>query len=137
MRPNKRIDTKLSTPLFNLPLSTISSGDPPTSLAVRNLLRHVTWSQPSGQAIARAIGAAPLARGDLSELSGYGIGLDANTPLWYHVLKEAQVRTDGLTLGPVGGRIVAEVSSACCSSTPSPTSTSPTGGRRCPPAAAR
>jgi hypothetical protein len=69
----------------------------------------VTWSQPSGQAIARAIGAAPLSRGDLSELSGYGIGLDANTPLWYYILKEAQVRTDGLTLGPVGGRIVAEV----------------------------
>jgi hypothetical protein len=109
MRPNKRIDTKLSTPLFDLPLGTISSGDPPTSLAVRNLLRHVTWSQPSGQAIARAIGAAPLSRGDLSELSGYGIGLDANTPLWYYILKEAQVRTDGLTLGPVGGRIVAEV----------------------------
>jgi hypothetical protein len=29
--------------------------------------------------------------------------------LWYYVLKEAQVKADGLCLGPVGGRIVAEV----------------------------
>jgi len=109
VRPNKRIDTHLSTPLFNLPLGAIASGTPPTSLPQRNLLRHVTWSQPSGQAIARAMGVTPLAAGDLAELAGYGIGLDASTPLWYYILKEAQVRTDGLTLGPVGGRIVAEV----------------------------
>ncbi len=44
-KPNKRIDTKLSTPLFQLPMGTISNsrGEPigPTSLATRNLLRHV------------------------------------------------------------------------------------------------
>ena len=51
----------------------------------------------------------PLSAGDLSELAGYGLGLDTSTPLWFYVLKEAQVVTDGLTLGPVGGRIVAEV----------------------------
>jgi hypothetical protein len=42
MRRNKLIDTKISTPLFNLPLATIASGDPPTALPQRNLLRHVT-----------------------------------------------------------------------------------------------
>jgi hypothetical protein len=31
------------------------------------------------------------------------------TPLWYYVLKEAQVAASGLHLGPVAGRIVAEV----------------------------
>ncbi len=109
VRPNKRIDTKLSTPLFDLPLGAIASGDPPTALPQRNLLRHITWSLPSGQAIARAMGAPVLSTGDLAELSGYGLGLDANTPLWYYVLKEAEVVNDGLTLGPVGGRIVGEV----------------------------
>jgi hypothetical protein len=109
VRPNKRIDAKLSTPLFNLPLGAIASGDPPTSLPQRNLLRHVTWSLPSGQAIAGAMRVAPLSAADLPELAGYGLGLERSTPLWYYVLKEAQVRTDGLTLGPVGGRIVAEV----------------------------
>jgi hypothetical protein len=30
------------------------------------------------------------------------------TPLWYYVLREAAVLSDGNQLGPVGGRIVAE-----------------------------
>src|SRR5262249_29714471 len=56
VRPNKQIDTRLSTPLFDLPIGAIASGTPPTSLAERNLLRHLTWSVPSGQAIARQMG---------------------------------------------------------------------------------
>ena len=32
-----------------------------------------------------------------------------STPLFYYILKEAQLREDGLRLGPVGARIVAEV----------------------------
>jgi hypothetical protein len=43
-KPNKRIDTKVSTPLFNLPLGTIFKGKPPVSLMQRNLLRCLTWS---------------------------------------------------------------------------------------------
>jgi hypothetical protein len=31
-----------------------------------------------------------------------------STPLWYYLLAEAKLVSDGLTLGPVGGRIVAE-----------------------------
>lgn len=109
VKANKLIDTRLSTPLFNLPLSAIATGDNPTVLAQRTLLRHVTWSMPSGQAIAREMGAAPLAAGDLPELAGYGLGLDASTPLWYYILKEAALVERGLRLGAVGGRIVAEV----------------------------
>ena len=30
------------------------------------------------------------------------------TPLWYYILKEAEVFSQGRTLGPVGGRIVTE-----------------------------
>lgn len=108
VKPNKRIDTTLSSPLFDLPLGAIPSGDPPTSLVTRNLLRHVTWSLPSGQDVAAAMGVAPLGPDDLSELHGYGLGLERSTPLWYYVLKEAEVVADGLRLGPVGGRIVAE-----------------------------
>jgi hypothetical protein len=32
-----------------------------------------------------------------------------HTPLWYYILKEAEILCDGKKLGPVGGRIVAEV----------------------------
>ena len=60
VRPNKVIDTKISTPLFNLPLGAIPSGDRPTALPQRNLLRHLTWSIPSGQSIARAMNIRPL-----------------------------------------------------------------------------
>ena len=62
---------------------------------------------PSGQAVAKAVGATPLAADDLAELKPYGF--QSSTPLWYYVLKEAEQVADGLHLGPVGGRIVAEV----------------------------
>lgn len=109
VKPNKAIDTKLSTPLFNLPLSAIATGDAPVVLPQRTLLRHVTWSLPSGQAIAAAMGVPPVTAADLGELSGYGLGLEASTPLFYYALKEAELMEGGARLGPVGGRIVAEV----------------------------
>ncbi|MFC0532605.1 hypothetical protein [Phytohabitans kaempferiae] len=106
VRPNKRIDTKISTPLFNLPLGAIASGDPPTSLATRNLLRTMTWGVPAGQLIAQRMGYPQLM---LQELAGYGVALENHTPLWYYVLAEAERTTNGVTLGLCGGRIVAEV----------------------------
>ena len=106
IRPNKIIDTNISTPLFNLPLQAIASGDPPTSLPQRNLLRGITWSLPSGQAVARKIGTTPLT---VNELRNYRLDLERSTPLFYYTLKEAEVVEGGLRLGPVGGTIVAEV----------------------------
>jgi hypothetical protein len=108
-RPNKRIDTRLSTPLFDLPLGAIPAGAPPASLAQRNLLRHLTWRIPSGQSIAAAIGAPMLGERDFAELWPIHPQLVKSTPLWYYVLKEAEIFEDGRHLGPVGGRIVAEV----------------------------
>lgn len=108
VRQNKLIDTKISTPLFELPLGAIASGDPPTSLAQRNLLRHVTWSLPSGQDIARAMGIPPLAASQLAELTSFGVGFERSTPLWYYILKEAEL-AGGTHLAGVGARIVAEV----------------------------
>lgn len=109
LKPRKRIDTRISTPLFNLPLGAIADGTTPTSLPQRNLLRQVTWQMPSGQRVAREMDAPSLAANDLSELAGYGLGLERSTPLWYYVLKEAEIIGGGQRLGPVGGRIVGEV----------------------------
>jgi hypothetical protein len=106
VRPNKRIDRHISTPLFRLPLGAIASNDPPISLATRNLLRQVTWSIPAGQRIAQTMGVQML---HLQELADYGLALENQTPLWYYTLAEAELLADGLTLGPVGGRIVGEV----------------------------
>jgi hypothetical protein len=109
VKPNKLIDTRISTPLFNLPLGAIASGEPPTSLPQRNLLRHVTWSLPSGQSIARFMRVPALSAADFPELKEFRLGLDASTPLWYYVMREAYAMEKGLHLGPVGGRIVGEV----------------------------
>jgi hypothetical protein len=108
-RPNKRIDTIVSTPLFHLPLGTIFNGMPPDSLMQRNLLRCVTWMLPSGQRIANEMGIPPLSNSELAELQAIRPGFVQSTPLFYYILKEAQLREDGLRLGPVGARIVAEV----------------------------
>jgi Animal haem peroxidase len=113
VRPNKLIDTTISTPLFNLPLAAIPAlnppASPPTSLPQRNLLRHITWQLPSGQSIAKQMKVPALSSDDLKELKDFGHNLDGSTPLWYYVLKEAEVMEKGLRLGPVGGRIVGEV----------------------------
>jgi hypothetical protein len=110
-RPNKKIDTKLSSALFRLPPSVVTNPAPgtnPASLAQRNLLRHLTFELPSGQRVAQAMKAERLLTPeDLSELKD--MHFQHTTPLWYYILKEAEVLASGEHLGPVGGRIVAEV----------------------------
>jgi heme peroxidase len=101
---SKRIDTKLSSPLFKLPFP---PNAPHRSLAQRNLLRHLTFGLPSGQAVARAMGIQPLTSEELKEVAEFG--MHTATPLWFYTLREAQERADGKHLGPVGGRLVAEV----------------------------
>jgi Animal haem peroxidase len=117
VKPNKKIDTRISTPLFDLPLGAIASHDTPQSLPQRNLLRQLTWSLPSGQKIAKAMRVGKLTPDELRELKPYGF--DKSTPLWYYILREAELRADGLTLGKVGGRIVAEVLIGLLESDPS------------------
>jgi hypothetical protein len=104
VRHNKKIDTKLSTVLFDL------LGQPPgepVSLATRNLLRNLTMKVPSGQRVARAMNASVLGPEEFDDLVPYG--LQTRAPLWFYVLREADVLEGGERLGPVGGRIVAEV----------------------------
>jgi heme peroxidase len=103
-RQNKKIDTKLSTPLFDL------MGQAPgqdTSLATRNLLRNLTMKVASGQRVAKAMNEPVLPAADLADLEEFH--LEKRTPLWFYVLREAQLMANGERLGPVGGRIVAEV----------------------------
>ena len=95
VKPNKKIDTNISSPMFTLPLGVIASHDAPTALAQRTLMRHLTWQLPSGQAIARAMGASVLSPQDLAELASLGQNLDRSTPLFYYLLKEARSSPTG------------------------------------------
>ena len=105
-RPNKLIDTKLSTPLFQLPGM---PGGEPVSLAQRNLLRQLTFKVPSGQRVANAMRMKHLDAGIFDDLKKHKLGLENSTPLWFYILKEAEVEQMGVRLGQVGARIVAEV----------------------------
>ena len=111
-RPTRRIDSRLAFPLFSLPGSVVPplpSGqpDPRVSLAERNLLRGKRLGLPSGQRVAQEMGVTPLSNGQLGLADEPGWKGEA--PLWFYILKEAELQHNGEQLGAVGGRIVSEV----------------------------
>jgi len=109
VRWSKWIDVRNSTPIFGFPLPPPPAGSPNVNLLARDMLRQLTFGIPSGQRIASTIGAPALGAFNFTELAGYGLGLDSNTPLFYYILKEAQLQAGGGMLGAVGARICAEV----------------------------
>ena len=117
----RKLDTNLAPPLHDL----LNEGNAPElgidirkilkSLAARNLLRGYLLSIPTGQAVAGAMGIAPLSEEELQQNNTPELnqaledgGFLTRTPLWYYVLKEAEVRANGNSLGELGSRIVAE-----------------------------
>jgi hypothetical protein len=104
----KRIDGRLVGPLIALPVALTGAIDVEEyhSLAVRDLERGQGVGLPSGEAVARLIGEAPLSA---KEVGVEETGWRGETPLWYYILREADVRQGGNRLGPVGARIVGEV----------------------------
>lgn len=103
------IDTALALDLGALPGFPV---DDKASLAVRNLLRGRLVGLPSGQAVAEAFGVPALTpeqvRQGRHETVLRDNDLDGQTPLWYYILKEAEVLHNGERLGPVGSRILVE-----------------------------
>lgn len=100
------IDLTLSESLRSLPNEVLSADDLP--VAERNLLklniqRGFQLELPSGQAVARAIGADKV-------LDPLGADKDPSCvdPLWVYVLREAKEQHQGTRLGEVGSTIVAE-----------------------------
>ena len=83
------------------------------SLSFRNLLRGLRLNLPSGQAVARLMGLTPLPEADIAKgIAGAAAaanGFGKESPLWFYILKEAEVQESGLRLGQVGSRILSEV----------------------------
>jgi hypothetical protein len=88
------------------------------AITVRNLRRGYYLGLPTGEEVAAAVGEQPLkpklvADGPHSAQLSDPL-LEGKTPLWYYILKEAELLgtgrdgTGGHRLGPVGSRIVAE-----------------------------
>jgi hypothetical protein len=105
---SKRMDGRLPASLINLPAQITGDVDDEAyhSLAARDLQRGQAIGLPSGEAVARFIGAELLDPADIG-LSSHG--WRDETPLWFYILREADVVGEGDRLGPVGGRIVGEV----------------------------
>ncbi|NGO54050.1 hypothetical protein [Allomesorhizobium camelthorni] len=130
-----RIGTRLAFPLKNIKQHALprDTGSKPFSsnLAVRTLQRGCILELGSAQDVYRGLhsmlsrqnrptftlltedelleGESPEVRAILTERpDDGGPKLVDCTPLWFYVLKEAQVRNRGLKLGPLGGRIVME-----------------------------
>ncbi len=104
----KPIDGRLPRSLIDLPQAVTGQVDDEAyrSLAARDLVRGQATGLPSGEAVARLIGADALNEEDLG-LRRHG--WKGDTPLWLYILLESSSRHDGDRLGEVGGRIVAEV----------------------------
>lgn len=109
----RKFDTKLADPLKELMIRG-QVDEPPPSLAERNLLRGSRLGLPSGQEIARLMNITDpltdkeIASGSIEEIIVQH-GFDQQTPLWFYLLKEAEVRENGERLGETGSRILAEV----------------------------
>src|SRR3954466_1455129 len=107
-QPAKRMDGRLAASLIALPVAITGdvSVDAYHSLAARALQRGAAIGLPSGEAVARAMGAEPLTRDE----AGLGaFGWEGETPLWLYVLRESDVRRGGERLGEVGGRLLGGV----------------------------
>jgi hypothetical protein len=104
----KKIDGRLVSALIALPVALTGEVEVQEfhSLAVRDLERGQGVGLPSGEAVARFLSEEPLTR---QEIGAVKTGWSGETPLWYYILREADVRGGGNRLGPVGGRIVGDV----------------------------
>ena len=104
----KKIDGRLVSSLIALPVVLTGACEVEEfhSLAVRDLERGQGVGLPSGEAVARRLGERPLTA---EEVGAQAAGWAGETPLWYYILREADVREAGSRLGPVGARIVGEV----------------------------
>lgn len=98
---SRLIDSHLAGPMNDLPANIASDHTAGKSIAFFNLQRGKALGLPSGQAVAHAMGFDALSSNDL--------GHSGPAPLWFYVLKEAEVQHAGRHLGQTGGRIVAEV----------------------------
>lgn len=117
----RKIDTHLTPPLLDLVNEGNTAGIDAgirallKQLAARNLTRGYLLHMPTGQAMANALGVPAMTEAELRQGNSDAVnavldqgGFIQTTPLWYYLLKEAEVRANGHTLGELGSRILCE-----------------------------
>jgi hypothetical protein len=107
---SRKLDTKISESLFNLPLGAPALPSNGTNiLAQLTLVRSSRYDIPSGQDIARQMGIPVLANNKLGLSQTAYPSFNGEAPLWFYMLAESELKENGVRLGDVGGRIIAEV----------------------------
>jgi hypothetical protein len=107
-------DTLLSSGLFTLPIGGLQGAENAGSniLAFRNLVRGLFYGLPSGQDVSAAMGVPVLSPADALpdsvDSASISAGFAAGTPLWFYVLREAEL-AGGTRLGATGARLIADV----------------------------
>lgn len=99
----KKLDTKIANAFHDLAFLRQEKDPKQRSLVFRNLKRGVVYGLPSGESVAKRMCLTPLEIPETDKLKLSG------TPLWFYILKEAEILNDGEHLGPVGSRIFGEV----------------------------
>ncbi len=110
-----RMDATMASDLLALPARVDPEG---RSLATRNMIRGQSFLLPSGESVARQMGRPESEIEQVSDAARVAEPeLRGGTPLWYYILKEAELigrenrdgtRLPGEGLGPVGATLVAE-----------------------------
>jgi hypothetical protein len=107
---SRKLDTKVSESLFNLPLGAPGLPSAGTNiLGQLNLVRSSRYGIPSGQDVAKAMGIPVLANNKLGISQTAYPDFNGEAPLWFYMLAESDLKENGARLGAVGGRIIAEV----------------------------
>jgi hypothetical protein len=103
---SRLMDTNIAKGLHDLPETVVPRDITPlfTDLAERNLLRGKRLGLACGQDVAKALLQKPLTNAQLGLTDKRWGG---KAPLWYYILKEAELTQGGRRLGPTGGLLVA------------------------------
>lgn len=116
-RNTRAIDTHIAPPLHDMANEPEGMHDVLKRLPRRNLRRGQRLALPSAQACIAGLSAMGISVDPLSpeQLTSGGTGQTLveggfvdDTPLWFYVLKEAEVLTGGQRLGPLGTHMVAQ-----------------------------
>lgn len=107
---SRKLDTRISESLFNLPLGAPGLPSAGTNiLGQLNLVRSSRYGIPSGQDVAQKMGIPVLANNKLGISQTAYPDFNGEAPLWFYMLAESELKENGTRLGAVGGRIIAEV----------------------------
>ncbi len=119
---SKAFDPFLADEIQSMPRAVVNSNNPADrALAFRNLLRGNSLSLPSGQAVSQALhdkGYTMVSPCDIEadsirgweRLEKHGPShLRENTPLFYYLLRESELKNQGKRFGPTGSALLMEV----------------------------